>query len=192
MKKNKENVLETILLTFDYVGSTKISKNLTFEQTVDFYQIPLNIFTRVIIEHYGIPWKYIGDQIIVLYNIKKGFLPVADISFKCAERLIKVSNEIVAPKLERGEIEGFCIRVSLDAGKLVPIAIKKGEKIIPDVAGVTINRLAKISSVTEPNQILVGDNYFRLLHNSIQRRFKKSDIKAPNFQDYQLWELFVE
>lgn len=179
---------EAILLTFDYVGSTKISKELDFEQTADFYQIPLNIFTEIIEEHEGYPWKYIGDQIIVIYNVSQSFLEIADLSLKCAIRLIMASNEIISPLLKEINIDNFSIRISIDAGRLIPIVINRKNKPIYDLAGVTINRLAKICSKTEKNQILIGDNFFNLIHASNQKLFKKSSKKANNFEKYNLWE----
>ena len=187
MKKTRK-IYEAIILTFDYVDSTKISKKLNFEQTADFYQIPLNIFTEVIIDHKGHPWKYIGDQIIVLYNVAETFLPISDLAFKCAVRLIKVSNEYISQLLQEKGIDNFSIRVAIDAGKLVPILLKRNEEYASDLVGVTINRLAKICSQAETNQILAGDNYFSLMHSSFRNGFTESKKKVENFENYKLWE----
>jgi adenylate cyclase len=188
MNDKYSTVVETILLTFDYVGSTRISKELDFEKTNYFYQVPLNIFTEVITDHGGIPWKYIGDQIIALYYISDLFTIKSDAALKCAERLIKVSQQIIAPKLKNQGVDEFSIRVSIDAGKLVPIVIKKNNEIIPDLVGVTINRLSKICSQADANQILVGENYYKLIYSELQDKFIKSTKCVKDFANYNLWE----
>ena len=99
------------------------------------------------------------------------------------DKLLKESiNEILFqngyPKLKS--------RIAIDAGENQIIIL--GSE--PDLLGHVISRAAKIMSKAPPNNIIIGDNVYRYLNNSIKERFPIQD-KFMLFETGEIYPIYI-
>ena len=64
------------------------------------------------------------------------------------------------------------LKIGIDEGENVVVQYGYDRSSQIDILGYTINVTAKITSITGPNKISVGENVYKLLHPNTQERFE--------------------
>jgi len=174
--KEKEDVIkqqEDILLKFsqhiqnDCVGvidmkdSTKISAELSDEDVTKLYEIFLNFMAKIVRKYNGEVLKTIGDALLFRFpNVDLNDPTVMKNILECCFSMIE-SHEDLKEQLKAENLPELNYKVSMTYGS-VKVA-QSTTSNVSDIFGPTVNRCFKINSLCPENNIVIGDNMYKIL-----------------------------
>ena len=184
--KDKESVIrqqEDILLQFsdysenycvcmvDIMNSTKITSNLSDEDTSEFYEIFLNSTATMVRNFGGIVVKNIGDALLFYFpKLPNDEKNVFKQTIECCLYLGKSSDRI-KEEMRKADLPTFDYRISATFG---PVRIAKmSTSSVNDIFGSTVNRCAKINRAAPANGLIVGDDFYENAKSLEEYSFKK-------------------
>jgi class 3 adenylate cyclase len=155
----------------DLVGSTKMSMNLPVEKMAKIIKAYSHEISSVVESYEGFVLKYVGDAVIAFFHIGFNKYLACDKSFRCAESMIDVIENGINPIFVKDGYPKLAVKIGIDEGENVAIQYGFDKRAPIDLIGYAMNVAAKMTSLTGPNKISVGNNVFKLLHPSTQTRF---------------------
>jgi class 3 adenylate cyclase len=174
--KEKEDVIkqqEDILLKFsqhiqnDCVGvidmkdSTKISAELSDEDVTKLYEIFLNFMAKIVRKYNGEVLKTIGDALLFRFpNVDLNDPTVMKNILECCFSMIE-SHDDLKEQLKAENLPELNYKVSMTYGS-VKVA-QSTTSNVSDIFGPTVNRCFKINSLCPENNIVIGDNMYKIL-----------------------------
>ena len=158
------NSIKCCIGFIDLVDSTKNTITMdNLEYIRKYYSTFINSISENVKSYSGKVIKNIGDCLLFYFpktsnnkNIE-AFKDAIDCGFNILDKRYNINEE-----LTRQHLPPFSYRISIDYG-LVDLALM-GEYSQIDLFGSTINLCSKInSSLSIPNEIIIGDNIYRVL-----------------------------
>src|SRR5205814_8103661 len=112
-----------------------------------------------------------GDAVIAFFSSGFNKYLTCDKAVRCAQSMISVVKNGISPILNKYDYPELMVKVGVDEGEnvVVQYAYDKSSQI--DILGYTMNVAAKITSLTGPNKVSVGENVHKLLHPGLQAEF---------------------
>jgi len=142
--------------------------------------------TDIIFKYDGMIDKFIGDCLMGVFGAPKE-------RKKDPERAIRAALEIreeLAKMMESGELEKkFNIRIGINTGKVVAGNIGSPNRMEYTVIGDPVNIASRLESIASPNQILIGDETYRLVKGKFKIQKvgpKKVKGKAAEVMVYEV------
>jgi len=166
-----DSKLSLIVMYADLVGSTKMSMNLPVEKMAKIIKAYSHEISSVVESYEGFVLKYVGDAVIAFFHIGFNKYLACDKSFRCAESMIDVIENGINPIFVKDGYPRLAVKIGIDEGENVAIQYGFDKSAPIDLIGYPMNVAAKMTSLTGPNKISVGNNVFKLLHPSTQTRF---------------------
>jgi len=163
-----------VIMYADIVGSTKMSMTLPADKLVTIIRAFSYEMSSVIECHDGYVLKYVGDAVIAFFPPRLNKYLTYDKAVRCGKSMITVIKDGINPILSKGDYPELRIKVGIDEGENVVVQYGYDKSSQLDILGYTMNVTAKITSLTGPNKITVGENVFKLLHPNTQAEFKES------------------
>ncbi len=157
--------IKSCVVFIDLVNSTTNTLAMdNLEHIRMYYSNFINSVSKIIKKYDGKVIKYIGDCILVYFpktsdnKNEQAFREVIECGLKILDSRYNINQE-----LSKQNIPPFSYKISMDYG-LLDLALV-GEKSQIDWFGSTINLCSKInsSSLSTPNDIIIGDNFCRIL-----------------------------
>jgi adenylate cyclase len=163
-QQTKDNVMEanevtaTMLFT-DIVGFTRLAEQITPRETNIILNRYFSVMTDVVFSYDGTLDKYIGDGMMAVFGAP---LEKDD----DAERAILAAKEmrvkLKAMMTEKGSpLRTFDIRIGINTGRVVAGNIGSPRRMDYTVIGDPVNIAARLESIAQPNQILIGEETYR-------------------------------
>ena len=192
--KEKEDVIkqqEDILLQFsdysekycvcmiDIMNSTKITSQLTNDQTSEFYRIFLNSTALIVRNFGGIVVKNIGDALLFYFPVLHDEQQLTmKKCLNCCLTLGESQNDI-STKLRQEKLPSVDYRISATYG-IVRIA-RTSTSSVNDIFGATVNKCAKINRSAPANGLIIGEEFYENAKQLDEYTFKKieSEIVSP-------------
>ena len=173
--------INLVVLYVDLVGSTSIILKLPKEKFSKVITTFAQEMAYVIKRHEGFVLKFVGDAVIGYFLDHKS-KPSADRAVSCAESMIKVMKLAINPILKKYDLPELKIKIGMDYGEVTVVLYGNDVKNSHvDLIGPPLNIGAKIQNLASPDQILIGDDVFTRLHNSLKQYFIKLSL------DKQTW-----
>ena len=166
-----DSKLSLVVMYADLVGSTKMSMSLPVEKMAKIIKVYSHELSSVVESYNGFVLKYVGDAVIAFFPAGFNKYLVCDKSFQCAKSMINVIENGINPIFEKDDYPKLGIKIGIDEGENVAIQYGYDKSAPIDLIGYPMNIAAKITSLTGPNKISVGNNVYKLLHPSIQTKF---------------------
>ena len=166
-----DSKLSLVVMYADLVGSTKMSMSLPVEKMAKIIKVYSHELSSVVESYDGFVLKYVGDAVIAFFPAGFNKYLVCDKSFQCAKSMINVIENGINPIFEKDNYPKLGIKIGIDEGENVAIQYGYDKSAPIDLIGYPMNIAAKITSLTGPNKISVGNNVYKLLHPSIQTKF---------------------
>ncbi len=166
-----DSKLSLIVMYADLVGSTKMSMNLPVEKMAKIIKAYSHEISSVVESYEGFVLKYVGDAVIAFFHVGFNKYLACDKSFQCAKSMIDVIDNGINPIFEKDGYPELAVKIGIDEGENVAIQYGFDKSAPIDLIGYPMNVAAKMTSLTGPNKISVGNNVFKLLHPSIQTQF---------------------
>jgi adenylate cyclase len=171
--KHGSSKIPLVIMYADLVGSTKMSMTLPVDKVVTIVRAFSHEMSSVIESHDGYVLKYVGDAVIAFFSSSFNKYLACDKAVRCAQSMINVVKNGISPILNKYDYPELMVKVGIDEGEnvVVQYAYDKSSQI--DILGYTMNVAAKITSLTSPNRVSVGENLYKLLHPGIQTEFNE-------------------
>src|SRR5688572_17253399 len=186
--ENQKQLRNMVILYIDLVGSTALTAILNPDELSMLIRIFCQEISICISRYFGYVLKYAGDAVIGFFpegqNLSRENL--YEHVIKCAFYMDKLLNESINEILFQYGYPKLKSRIAIDAGENQIIIL--GSE--PDLLGHVISRAAKIMSKAPPNNIIIGDNVFRYLNNSIKERFPIQD-KFMLFETGEIYPIYI-
>ena len=180
----------------DLVGSTKMSMSLPVEKMAKIIKVYSHELSSVVESYDGFVLKYVGDAVIAFFPASFNKYLVCDKSYRCAKSMINVIENGINPIFEKDDYPKLAIKIGIDEGENVAIQYGYDKSAPIDLIGYPMNIAAKITSLTGPNKISVGNNVFNLLHPSTQTKFhsmglKENEWKYVDYETNSIYKVFT-
>jgi two-component system response regulator ChvI len=150
----------------DIVDSTRITtvEIGQSEKIKLYYSIFINTMAAIARDFDGTIIKNTGDSLIFYFPKTTGTISNSSMMdfkkvFECGLTMIAV-NSIINEKLKERELPGLSYRISADYG-IVEVA-KSLTSTSEDLFGPTVNLCSKINSRASPNQMVIGNNLYKI------------------------------
>ena len=173
LRQHVNEKMHMVVLFVDLVGSTNISLTLPEEKVAIIISSFAQEMALAIKQHNGFVLKFVGDAVIG-YFIHTSVLIAADNAVSCAQRMIQIMDQGVNPILNNYDYPDLLLHIGLDYGDNMIVRYGSDkEKSHVDILGPTMNIAAKIQSMANPQQILIGQHVYDKIHPTVQQKFKK-------------------
>jgi CheY-like chemotaxis protein len=156
--------LKSCMGFIDLVDSTKNTITMNnLENIRNYYSTFINSISEIVKNYNGKIIKNIGDCLLFYFpktsdpNRAYAFREIIECSFKIIDERHSINEELL-----RQHLPPFAYRISIDYG-VIDFALV-GDYSQIDLFGSTVNLCSKINcSLSIPNEIIIGDNLYRVL-----------------------------
>jgi adenylate cyclase len=176
-----------LIITYaDIVGSTKMSMNLSVEDLVFLIRAFTFEISNVVESYGGYVLKYSGDAVISFFpsiNVNDNKHQLSKKSVECAKSIINaIKKEINSILNEKYGYPEILVKIGIDEGEnaVIQYGYEKDSSI--DVLGYSMNVASKITSLTAPNSISIGENLYNLLDYELQSEFRELPIPSDKWK----------
>ena len=175
-----DSKLSLVVMYADLVGSTKMSMALPVERMAKIIKVFSHELSSVVESYDGFVLKYVGDAVIACFSSGFNKYLSCDTAFKCAKSMINVIENGINPIFEKDKKDKYpnlAVKIGIDEGENLAIQYGYDKSAPIDLIGYPMNVAAKMTSLTGPNKVTVGNNVYKLLHPTLQPEFAKMQMK---------------
>ncbi|HEX6671161.1 MAG TPA: adenylate/guanylate cyclase domain-containing protein [Nitrososphaeraceae archaeon] len=182
-----DSKISLVVMYADLVGSTKMSMALPVERMAKIIKVFSHELSSVVESYNGFVLKYVGDAIIACFPSGFNKYLSCDTAFQCAKSMIDVIENGINPIFEKDKdnYPKLAVKIGMDEGENLAIQYGYDKSSPIDLIGYPMNVAAKMTSLTGPNKITVGNNVYKLLHPTLLSEFQEMHIKETewNYND---------
>jgi adenylate cyclase len=186
-----------VIMYADLVGSTRMSMTLHVDKMVTIIRAFLYEMSYIVQSHEGYVLKYVGDAVIAFFPSVYNKLLTCDMAVRCAKSMITVIKNGINPILNQYEYPELKVKIGLDEGESVIVQYGHDKSSLIDILGYSMNISAKITSLTYPNSITIGEDVYSTLSPQMRMEFKEVKFstehwKYVNSQTRQRYKLYAD
>jgi class 3 adenylate cyclase len=171
-----------VILYADLVGSTNMSMTLPIDKLVTIIRAFTYEMSSVVYHHEGYVLKYVGDAIIAFFPASYNKLLACDRAVQCARSMITVIKNGINPILNQYDYPELNVKIGIDEGENVIVQYGDDKSSLIDILGYCMSIAAKITSLTQPNRISVGEDVYKMLHPGIRAKFKEVNFSVDEWK----------
>ncbi|MBW1799186.1 MAG: FHA domain-containing protein [Deltaproteobacteria bacterium] len=165
----------TILFS-DIVSFTPLSERLAPTDISTLLNQYFRWMTDIIFDFNGTLDKYIGDAIMAVFGAPIERENDAERAIMAALEMRKALFEMMA---DMGPDRRFDIRLGINTGRVVAGNLGSPKRMDYTVIGDTVNTAARLESIAENNQILIGENTYECVKGKFNiREIGKKSVKG--------------
>ncbi len=178
-----DSKISLVVMYADLVGSTKMSMALPVERMAKIIKVFSHELSSVVESYNGFVLKYVGDAIIACFPSGFNKYLSCDTAFQCAKSMIDVIENGINPIFEKDKdnYPKLAVKIGMDEGENLAIQYGYDKSSPIDLIGYPMNVAAKMTSLTGPNKITVGNNVYKLLHPTQLSEFQEMQIKETEW-----------
>ena len=178
-----DSKISLVVMYADLVGSTKMSMALPVERMAKIIKVFSHELSSVVESYNGFVLKYVGDAVIACFPSGFNKYLSCDTAFQCAKSMIDVIENGINPIFEKDKdnYPKLAVKIGMDEGENLAIQYGYDKSSPIDLIGYPMNVAAKMTSLTGPNKITVGNNVYKLLHPTLLSEFQEMQIKETEW-----------
>ncbi|MBN2002916.1 MAG: GAF domain-containing protein [Anaerolineae bacterium] len=173
LANTSDNILEgertvVTVLYADLRGSTDLAERTAPETFVDFVNAYLGEMTEVVLSHGGTLDKFVGDEVMALFNAP---LPQADHALRSVQVGLAMQvrqQELLARWRAEHGIEAGGIGVGIATGEAIVGEIGCEKRTDYTVMGRPANLGARICAVAKTGEVLVSEETYQLIRDRVE------------------------
>ena len=192
LREHVSSRVKMIIVYVDLIGSTQMTLELPTEKLA----IIISSFSQemgfVIRHHEGYVLKYVGDAVIGYFVAQESPLVAADNAVNCSKSMISVIERGINPILNEYDYPELRVKIGMDFGENTIVRYGSDQsKSHVDILGPGMSIAAKITSLAQPNQILVGEDVYEKLHPALKQSFKEVEgLGQWNYRDRETGQIY--
>jgi len=181
-----------VIMYADLVGSTNMSMTLPADKLTTIIRAFTYEMSQVVYHHEGYVLKYVGDAVIAFFPASYNKLLACDRAVQCAKSMLTVVKNGINPILNQYDYPELTVKLGMDEGENVIVQYGHDRSSQIDILGYCMNIAAKITSLTGPNKISIGEDVHKMLHPLIRAKFKEMKLNAEEWKytDRQTGKLY--
>lgn len=168
--------IQLVIMYADLVGSTNMSMTLPVDKLVTIIRAFTQEMSSVVESHNGFVLKYVGDAVIAFFPASYNKLAACDRAVQCAHSMITVVKNGINPILNQYDYPELGVKIGMDVGENVIVQYGHDRSSPIDILGYCMNVAAKITSLTAPDTISIGEDIYELLHPSEKVLFSEMKL----------------
>ena len=185
-----------VIIYADLVGSTNMSMTLPVDKMVTIIRAFSYEMSYIVQTYKGYVLKYVGDAVIAFFPSGYNKLLACDAAVQCAKSMITVIKNGINPILNQYDYPELSVKIGIDEGENVIVPYGHDKSYPIDILGYCMSISAKITSLTDPNRITIGEDVYGVLHPQMKMKFNEvkfgiEDWKYTNRQTGQLYKLYA-
>ncbi|HSH05617.1 MAG TPA: adenylate/guanylate cyclase domain-containing protein [Anaerolineae bacterium] len=148
------NITEATILFTDIRGFSTLSETLSPEDLIDLLRDYLNRMIDIVMRHHGFINKFIGDALLVLYNLP---LPRADAVASAAQTALDMCQAVINMNQDRVSAgkPPVAVGVALHSGQVIAGNIGNLQRMEYTVMGDNVNLCSRLEGLTKHYQVNV-------------------------------------
>lgn len=154
-----KEVTATILFT-DIAGFTPMAERMHPREVTQLLNRHFSRMTDIIFEFDGTLDKYIGDGLMAVFGAPVGKRNDAERAIQAA---LNMRQDFLKMQQSGPEATRFDMRLGINSGKVVAGNIGSPKRMDYTVIGDVVNVASRLESSAGPNQILIGEETYRLV-----------------------------
>jgi adenylate cyclase len=175
LRRHVNTKANLVTMFVDINNSTQMSLSLPEHKFALIVQSFAQEISIAVSGYGGYVFKYEGDAVIALFPAEYDPTKACKNALKCSKAILQIIKEVINPAFKVNELPEITVRIGLAYGyALVVLYGKSLEKAHIDIIGSSISLAAKIASLAKPNQVLVGEYIYNILHLSSSTSTKHS------------------
>ena len=171
-----------VIMYADLVGSTNMSMTLPADKLTTIIRAFTYEISQVIYYHKGYVLKYVGDAVISFFPAGYNKLLACDRAVQCSKSMLAVVKNGINPILNQYDYPELNVKIGMDEGENVIVQYGHDRSSPIDILGYCMNIAAKITSLTGPNKISIGQYVYEMLHPSIKSKFSEVTFSADEWR----------
>ena len=184
-----------VIMYVDLVGTINMSMTLPVDKLVSIIRVFTYEMSSVIQSHKGYVLKYVGDKVIAFFPSSYNKLLACDNAVYCAQSMFTVVRNGINPILNQYDYPEVVVKIGVDEGENAIVQYGHDKSSPIDILGYCMSIAAKITSITDPNGITIGEDVYNMIHPTLKSRFRElknriEDWKYTNRQTGQLYKLY--
>jgi adenylate cyclase len=185
-----------VIMYADLVGSTKMSMTLPIDKMVTIVRGFSYEMSYIIHRYKGYALKYVGDAVIAFFPSIYNKSLACNKAVECAKSMITIIKEGFNPVLNQHNYPELQVKIGIGEGESIIIQHGHDERSHIDILGYSMNISAKITSLSYPNTITIGENIYNDLYSNMKVEFKEIKLdsehwKYVNKRTGQLYKLYA-
>jgi len=166
-QETKDNIMDpkevtaSILFT-DIIGFTRLAEQMPAREINMILNHYFSRMTDIVFRYDGTLDKYIGDGLMAVFGAP---MAKADDARRAIQAALDMRNELVGLRKELGGKASINIRIGINTGRVVAGNMGSPKRLEYTVIGDAVNIAARLESIAQPNQILIGQETWRLVRD---------------------------
>jgi len=156
------------VLFVDVEGSTRLAEGLGPKETAALLNEFFEMATKQIFDHKGSVNKFIGDEVMAIWNAP---LDLPDHAQKAVETAVAVV-QLIKEHNKTNPQRTFNVHVGVNSGPVVAGNVGTHTRMEYTVLGDTVNVCARLCKALPANRITIGEKTFEKLKNKAQFKIK--------------------
>jgi adenylate cyclase len=178
LKRHVNSKTNLVIMFVDINNSTQMSLTLSEKKFALILQTFAQEVGIAVLGYGGYVFKYEGDAVIALFPAEYDRTKACKNALNCSRTILEIIREVINPVFKIHELPEITIRIGLAYGyALVVLYGKSLEEAHIDIVGYSISLASKIASIAQPNQILVGEFIYNILHSSVNNEDFLRNVK---------------
>src|ERR671938_955429 len=166
LKRHVNSKTNLVIMFVDINNSTQMSLSLPENKFALIVQTFAQEISIAVIGYGGYVFKYEGDAVIVLFPAEYDPTKACKSALCCSKAILEIIEQGINPVFRINELPEITVRIGLAYGHaLVVLYGKSLEEAHIDIVGSSISLASKIASIAQPNQVLVGEHIYNILHS---------------------------
>ena len=184
--------ISLVIMYADLVGSTNMSMTLPIDKMITIIRAFSYEMTSIVRSYGGYVLKYVGDAVIAFFSSGYNKLLACDKAVQCAKSMITVIKNGINPILNQYDYPELSVKIGIDEGENVIVQYGHDKSSLIDILGYSMSICSKITSLTNPNKITIGEDVYDILHPEIKSKFTqvKYDLGHWKYTDRQTGQLY--
>ena len=177
--KAAKSKMNFVILNVDLVASTKLSMTLPLDRLTIMIQAFNQEMSLIVKEFGGFVLKYVGDAVLAFFNVPdhQSQPEVACIrAINCARCMLQVAQEGINPILNQYECPVMNVRIGIDTGENA--IIQSGWDIHPNITNV--EKIGNNNNISKKEQPLIKKPVYDVLGYSTSIAVKMTSLANPN------------
>ena len=182
----QEREVTTIFL--DVVGSTKLAEAIGPQDTATRLNEFFEMSTKIVFDHKGSVNKFIGDEVMAIYNAP---LLQPDHALNAVKTAVKMMQEVERHNREHPE-RAFDVRIGINTGPAVAGNVGTPTRMEYTVLGDAVNVAARLTKYRpEPHRIFIGEATWAKVKNHFEIRDHGETALKGREKSMRVYEVMV-